>query len=109
MADHIRELVRGAVRAVPGADGAELWALAFQTLLGLELPLQGLARELEAALAALPKGPLEVSWPCIKIQGKTTFRNLASGYECAFWGWSCRCGAWRENCRSSWLPCPRPL
>lgn len=79
MAEHIGELVRGAVRAVPGADGAELWALAFQTLLGLELPLQGLARELEAALAALPKGPLEVSCPCIRIQGMTTFLNLESG------------------------------
>jgi hypothetical protein len=58
--EQLGALMRSAVRAVPGADSAELWGLAFRTLQGLGLPLLGLARELEAALAALPKGPLRV-------------------------------------------------
>ncbi|KAK9837160.1 hypothetical protein WJX81_007266 [Elliptochloris bilobata] len=58
-ADQLGGLVRDAVRAVPAADGAELWALAFQTLSGLGVPLEGLSRDLEAALAAQPKGPLQ--------------------------------------------------
>ena len=58
--EQLGSLVRDAVRAVPAGDGAELWALAFQTLLGLSLPLEGLCSELEAALAGQPKGPLQV-------------------------------------------------
>lgn len=59
-AEHLGPLVRDAVRAVPAGDAAELWALAFQTLLGLGLPLEGLCSELEAALAGQLKGPLQV-------------------------------------------------
>jgi len=71
--EQLGALMRSAVRAVPGADGAELWGLAFRTLQGLGLPLLGLARELEAALAALPKGPLRVrrraSAACSRLTG----------------------------------------
>ena len=59
--ENVQALALEAVKSIPGCEAAELWIVAFRTLVSLSLPLDNLVQELVRTLSGTAKGPLRVS------------------------------------------------